>query len=498
MTKPETKAWRCNVCGYVHYGDEPPECCAVCGAAASEFEIYAEASAAPRQQPVGQWSCMICHYTHSGDAPPDICPVCGAAADKFEPAPQQVAVTASKPTTVVIVGAGIAGLSAAQTVRETSPHARVILLGKEKHAPYYRLNLTRYLAGEISDNDLPVHAPGWYEENRIELRYDTEAVAIQPNDKTVELANGEKIAFDKLVLASGAHPWIPPIAGADKAGVYTVRTRDDAKCIIDKVRRGMKCACIGGGILGIEIAAALARHGVDLTMLESFPWLMPRQLNQHGGQVLQDSIAALGVQVRTQARIKEICGGGHATGVILEDGGHIDADMVVVTAGVRANTHLARKAGLKVANGIVVDRHLTTSHPDILAAGDVAEYQGNLYGLWAPAQYQGNIAGLNALGIEAEFGGIPRSNTLKVLDIPLFSIGQIEAQDGSYLSVSRQEAGKYSYFLFRDNRLVGSILIGDTAIAPKLKKLVEMGTDLRQFLQQQPDARQVAAFVAEA
>jgi nitrite reductase (NADH) large subunit len=184
-------------------------------------------------------------------------------------------------------------------------------------------------------------------------------------------------------------------------------------------------------------------------------------------------------------------------GVLLGDGTTIDAGLVLITTGVRPNSYLARIAGLEVGQGIVVDDHLTSSHPDVLAAGDVAEHRGVLYGTWGPAGFQGSIAGLNAAGSPAEFAGIPRSNMLKVLGYDLFSIGQIQVEDASYTILDETIDDNYFYFVFRDTHLVGAILMGDTTLSAGVKNLVEKRLDCSKLLGKHPSAREVLQFVDE-
>jgi nitrite reductase (NADH) large subunit len=398
---------------------------------------------------------------------------------------------------VVIVGSGIAGLSAAESVRQVSPAAEITLVSGENHLPYYRLNLTRFLAGEISEEQLPVHPSSWYDEQKIRLLRGVEAGELATADRTVRLRNGESLAYDKLILANGAQPFVPPAPGSERDGVVTIRSVDDARRLLETVRPGMPVVCIGGGILGLESAAALARRGADVTILERSDWLMPRQLNQTAGELLKNDVARLGIRLLIRARVKEIAGDGRVTGVKLEDGTSLAASLVIVTAGVKPSSDLARRAGLKVNQGIVVDDRLATSRPDVLAAGDVAEHRGVLYGIWGPAQFEGNIAGLNAAGRETIFGGIPRSNTLKVLGVDLYSIGRFQPEGGD-TAVDRRSDGHYACYNFRENRLVGAILLGDIRLAAAVKKAIENGTDLSALLAGKPAAKDIAEHLARS
>ncbi len=422
------------------------------------------------------WRCTVCGYLHYGDAPPMECPVCSASADAFEliNATAQTTANDSRAQTLIIVGAGIAGLSAAEAARDTAPDAKIILFSAEAERPYYRLNLTRFLAGEIADDALPIHPLDWYESNRIELKLLTAVDKILPNEKVVELGHGLKVEYDKLIVTTGAAPLIPPIAGNQLPHVFTLRTAEDAKIILAKVRPGMKVVGIGGGILGLENAGALARRGATVTVVEAFRHLMPQQLNPAGSEVLANHLNTLGIRVLEGAEVAQIDEGA----VWLKDGQQVPAEMVVITAGVRSNTGLLKSAGLPVNKGVLVDNFMRTSNPDILAAGDVCEHDGVMYGSWAAAQYQGRISGMNAAGTAAEFGGIPRSHTLKVLGKGLFSIGQIQEPDGSYRRVEDYPGGNYRMFMIHDGILVGTLLIGDLSLATPVRKAIEARTRL--------------------
>lgn len=501
MQPTDTTAWQCTVCGYIHHGPEPPDECPVCGVSSDEFEPRAEEIQAAPAAAVRRWRCLICDYVHQGDAPPDECPVCGAAADQFEPVAEEVA-SASTPTAtaakVVVVGAGIAGLAAVEALRAAAPEAEIALISREPELPYYRLNLTRYLAGEIGEEALPIHPEEWYAENDIRLLRGSEVRNISPNDRTIQLDDGAQETCQKLILTAGAHPFVPPFPGAQRENVHCLRTLDDARQILEKAVPGARCACIGGGILGLEAAGALAHQGVAVSLLESHGWLLPRQLNRQAGEVLERHVESLGIRLLHQARTDEIAGDASASSVTLQDGGKVPADLVVIATGVRSNSHLARRAGLTVDKGIVVDDHLYTSHPDILAAGDVAEHRGVLYGTWMAAQSQGKIAGMNAAGLDAEFAGIPRSNTLKVLGLDLFSIGRIEPEDASYDVIEREADGNYHRFLFRDGRMAGAILLGDAALSARASTAIESGRDFSGLLRQRPTADDVLVALAES
>lgn len=485
------QAWRCTVCGYIHVGATAPDECPVCGAAQTEFESYVAPEATRPEARVTRWQCLSCNYVHEGSEPPDVCPVCGAAKDKFEAARAAPSGSGARAIRVVIAGGGIAGVSAAETIRRVSPEASITLLALDPELPYYRLNLTRYLAGEITRDKLPIHPAAWYAEQRIELGCGAMVERIVPEARQVVLGDHRTISYEKLILTLGSHCYVPSLAGTQLHGVIALRTAADADEILRRIGEGARCVCIGGGVLGIETAGALAQRGADVTMLESHDWLMPRQLNRKAADILQRHIQSIGVKVVKNAKTREITRDERVTGVALEDGRVLPAELVVLATGVRPNTALARKTGIEVNTGIVVNNHLECSLPDMFAAGDVAEHNGQVYGAWAASQYQGSIAGLNAVGIRTAFGGLPRSNTLKALGLDITSIGRFQPEDGSYIVVESEALTAYLEFVFRDGRMVGAILIGHSELAAPVKKAVESGADFSELLQAAPTCADV-------
>ena len=494
-------AWLCTVCGYIHHGAEPPDACPVCGATSDLFELQeAEEETAASEETAlpaaSQWRCLNCEYVHKGDTPPEDCLVCGSPRDRFEalaeaPSPSGEGDAAR----VVIVGAGIAGISAAEAVRNNSDEAQVLVLAKENALPYYRLNLTRYLAGEIKQGNLQLKSDAWFEAQNIQIRTGCEVCSVDREQKALTLRDGEEIPYDRLILAMGSHPFIPPFPGATRENVTALRTVSDVEFILAQASESRRCAVIGGGLLGLEAAGALAKRGLEVTLLEGHGWLLPRQLNETAARYLEAKVEKVGIDLRNQVRVKELVGEERVRAVLLEDGGTIDTDLVIIATGVRPNSYIARMSGLEVNRGIIVDDHLRTSDDSIFAAGDVAEHRGVFYGTWGPSQFQGTMAGMNAVGVPTEFIGVPRSNMLKVLGYDLFSIGQVKPEDASYWEIKGEIGDSYYTFIFRDSRMVSCILMGDTRLSPAVKRLVEQREDCAELLAAKPTVEDVIAFL---
>lgn len=446
------------------------------------------------------WRCVICGYEEEGSAPPDVCPVCGAASEYFEETAIIIEPVSAHPgmrnESIVVVGAGVAGVAAAESARAVSPEAKVTLLSAESDSPYYRLNLTRYLAGEIAREELPLHPAEWYANSRIQLRLGAVASRLDLERKRLWLSDNSDVTFDRLVLTAGANPFVPPLEGVSKHGVICMRTRTDAETAIAMAAKGYPCVVIGGGILGLEVAGALARRGARVTVLEAGPFLLPRQLNRRGAELLARHAQSAGIELRFEAKTTGISGSVAAEAVQLAGGTIIPAGLVIIAAGIRPNVAMAADAGLSTRSGILVDDQMTSSNRDVFAAGDIAEHAGVVYGLWGPAQTQGKIAGSNAAGSAVHFTPVPRSNTLKVLGVGLFSAGEIEARDHSTTEIETERDARYFRLLFREGRMTGAILLGDVKHASRVLQAIEHREDLSPLLSRHPTAMDLLEAIA--
>jgi nitrite reductase (NADH) large subunit len=470
-----TKTWQCDLCGYVHSGDGAPQTCPVCGAECSHFSPLEIKQSKGREDASEAWQCSICDHIVRGTSPPEFCPICGAAAALFHPY-ESVAPSAavSDINKLVILGAGIAGMTAAEEARRQSPDIEISLVSREMALPYFRLNLTRFLAGDVAEEELVIHQKEWFDSQQIHY-ISGEAHTIDRENHQVILRDGQPLPYDRLILSNGAHPFIPPIPGANRDGVSVLRTLEHARNMVNSLHPGSRVVCIGGGLLGLETAWALQKRGAEVTVLEGFGWLLPRQLPALAADLLQQHLQHRQLTIECGIQVKEITGDEAVRGVLLEDGREIPADMVVLATGIRPNSHLARGCGLKVQNGVIVNDQLATSDEHIFAAGDVAEHHGRVYGIWPASYAQGMVAGTNAVGGDAEFSGIPMTNRIKVLDVDLFSIGQIQPTDASTRIFEVQENGNYRGLVCHDGQVVGAVLYGDMSLTGLMQQAVEKG-----------------------
>ena len=384
----------------------------------------------------------------------------------------------------VIVGNGLAGTITAKTLRESEPDAEIILFGEERHLYYPRPNLIEYLAGRLPLEKLFAYPEAWYKERRIDVRLGTRVARVRPDEKRIETAAGSMESYDALCLADGAGSSVPPIRGADKPGVLTLRTLDDAEAILARVAARPEVVVVGGGLLGLELARALKSRGAAVTVLEIFPYLLPRQLDPPGGAVLARQFEAAGIRVRVGVATEEIIGSPEATGVRLKTGEEIPAGSVLIAAGVRPNVGLAREAGLTVDRGVVVDDFMAASRAGIFAAGDGTQHKGRLYGIIPASFDQARTAAASMLGLRKPYAGTVPSNTLKVMGLSLASVGIVNPEPAAGLEEIRREddaSGLYRKIVLDGGRLVGAVWMGTREGVPLIARAVAARLDVAGF-----------------
>jgi 3-phenylpropionate/trans-cinnamate dioxygenase ferredoxin reductase component len=309
----------------------------------------------------------------------------------------------------IIVGGGLAGAMAAQTLREEGFDGRISLLGQEANAPYERPPLSKdYLQGKAERDSIFVHPEHWYAEHAVELRLGATVASVDAASRTVVTDTGAQLHYDKLLIATGSKPRRLGVPGADLDGVYYLRKVEDSERIKIEFARAKRVVIIGAGWIGLETAAAARAAGLDVTLLISGDMPLQHVLGPEVAPTFAELHRSNGVDLRYRTTSAELTGRhGAVTGVILSDGTRIDADMIIVGIGAVPRTGLAAAAGLKIDNGIVVDEHLRTSDPDIFAAGDIAHTYNPRLGRhiriehWANARRQGVIAAKAMLGQDA-------------------------------------------------------------------------------------------------
>lgn len=383
-----------------------------------------------------------------------------------------------------IIGNGVAGNTAALTLSRLVPGARINVYAAEAHPYYPRPLLTEFLAGELDLEHLYFKPLSWYAGRNIALHLGTPVAAIIPQEHRITLADGTKAGYDRLLLAAGAQAWVPPIRGADKPGVFTLRTVDDALAIRSYARQARRAIVIGGGLLGLEAARALRVLGLQVRVVEFLPRLLPRQLDAEGAAVLQGLIEGRGIEIMLDVAAEEVLEADGVRGLRLKDGREMEGELVLVSTGIRSNVALARQAHLEVSHGVVVDEHLRTSAADVYAAGDVAEFDGRVYGIVPAAIEQARVAAAHMAGDEsATYQGTVPFTTLKVTGIDLTSVGVImpeEGREAEYQELRRTDGaqGLYRKLVLKDGRIVGAILLGDKARVGPVTQLINRSVDV--------------------
>ncbi|MFJ9536722.1 NAD(P)/FAD-dependent oxidoreductase [Streptomyces sp. NPDC101225] len=373
-------------------------------------------------------------------------------------------------TRVVVIGAGLAGVRLARRLGELG--TPVTLIGEEEHRPYNRVLLAEVLAGRYSPDVIALPAPAELVRGRV--------TGIGREVRAVHLADGSKIAYDALVLATGSNPVLPPLRGLFRdahrhsapdhvlpEGVHAFRTMDDCLGLSKAVRPGVRAVVIGGGLLGVSAARALARRGAQVVLAQQGERLMERQLDPNASKLVERHLADLGVEVHTECRVRDVrCVAGAVRSVEMHDGYALDADLVVLACGVHPRVGLAQDAGLEVRKGVVVDDELRTSDPRIRAIGDCAQHDGTVYGLATPALEQAEVLAESLSGrTHARYTGTRALTRLTLAGEGFFDLaafGETEARPGDdVVQLADATRGTYRKVVVRDDRLIGGVLVGE-------------------------------------
>ncbi|MCH4206741.1 MAG: FAD-dependent oxidoreductase [Solobacterium sp.] len=376
----------------------------------------------------------------------------------------------------VILGAGIAGISAAEAIRSKDPDGTITVLSKDPHYPYYRPQLTKSLnKADLSADQILVHPENWYSERRIDLKSNTDIRAISPSAHNVTLGDGTEVHYDKCIYALGSTCFVPPIPGHDLKHVKTIRTIEDVKAIQDIMQDHETAVLIGGGVLGLEAAWGLLQCHKRVTVLEAAPRLMPRQLDEEASALVSRLSEAKGLELHTGVKITEIKETDTGMTVMTETGSY-DADLVLVSAGVRANVQLAKDAGVTVERAIVINAKAETNIEDLYACGDCAQYQGINYALWSQAIAEGTTAGINAAGGNEEYHGIDGALTFFGLGMTLFAAGDQGSDPNVHydtIESGNSDQNTYRIGYVKEGALCGVILINDLAHMKELNNAVQ-------------------------
>lgn len=381
----------------------------------------------------------------------------------LEPALDEPAPAESSRDRILIIGNGIAGISTAEQLREQGGDFDIVIVSDEPHHFYNRMGLESVLWGRAAMQGLYLLKEDWYQLNKIDTWLNTQVTEVNPASHRVTLGTGEQVDYHKLVLATGAQPFVPADEGFQLPGVFTLRAAEDALSIRRWVQQhdSNRAVVLGGGVLGIEAAEALTQMGMKVSIVHNAEYLMNRQLDRHAAVILKTFLGNKGTRVVTGSGIRTIAESGDLLEVLLDDGRVLVTDIVLLCVGVRSNTKLAQSAGLEVGRGVIVDENMRTSDADIYCVGDAAELPGALGGLWSVGSEQGKVAASSILDGDAVYQtqSLPPVQ-LKVSGIDLKSFGSFDEEAGAE-SRTEGDPAKYTWkhLCIRDGKLLGGVFV---------------------------------------
>jgi nitrite reductase (NADH) large subunit len=392
---------------------------------------------------------------------------------------------------VLIIGNNISGTFTAQNIRALNDEVEIQIYTQESYPYYTRVKLPELISEKVTIDDLIVFNEDWYKNKQISLDLNKVINKIDLASKKVQI-EGESslVSYDKLILALGSMPNIPPIKNAnkfkqDKKGVFTLRSIDDALEIKNFIKKEdvKRAIVIGGGLLGLELANQINNSNLETTVVEFFPRLLPRQLDEECGAMLKDEIQSRGIKVVLDAATEEILGNGSVTGIKLKGGQQIESEIVLIQAGIRPTIDLAKEAGIQTNRGIIVNEFLETSEQDIYAVGDCIEYKEQIWGIIPACMEQSKIVAASALGLKnVDYKGTTPKNTLKIIGLELTSMGIIDPsqeQGGAWEILKKADKKDccYQKIVLKGNKLKGAILFGDNKAMSYVSNKMEEDVD---------------------
>lgn len=389
----------------------------------------------------------------------------------------------------VIVGNSTAGLSAAEAIRSIDKRGEVTVVSDEPYQAYSRPLITYWLSGKADNAMMHYKGGTFYKDLNVNLMLGKKAVKIDAKKKRLHLEDGTSLPYDKLLLATGGTPIVPPLKGGDLKGVFTFTQWDDAKKVKDYLgkHKVKDVVVIGGGLIGLKTTEALIELGLHATVLELADRILSATFDAKASRLMTAYLKDKGVDVLTENTAEEILGeGGRVSGVRLRDGRELSCGMVVLAIGVKPNVSLTEGTGIKTNRGVIVDSRMQTSVPDVYAAGDVAEARDSLIGasrsiaIWPLAVRGGRVAGVSMAGGKAEYGGGYPMNSVEIHGLPTISVGITDPKEREYTIIEEYEPEKYVYrkVVLKDGRVRGVIFIGKIERAGLFTGLVNEGVDV--------------------
>jgi NAD(P)H-nitrite reductase large subunit len=377
--------------------------------------------------------------------------------------------TRKEKTDYLIIGNSAGGIGAAEAIRQVDKEGALTIVSDEPYPAYSRPLISKYLTGEQTLEGILFRTLDFYDQNSIIFLPGKKVTHLELNHQTAQLEDGEQIAWEKLLLATGGKPIFPRMKGSSKRGVFTFTNLDDAKAIDGFLdNNAKKAVVIGGGLIGISVTEALMKRGVDVIVVEMKGHILNTMLDQQASSMAEEVLKQAGVEIIAGQTVVKVNGRGKVEEVILDNGAAIPCNLVVVAIGVSPRSELVLDAKLEINRGIVVDRHMATNCPGVYACGDVAEAYDFVYGenrltpIWPNAYIGGRIAGLNMAGVTDEYPGSTAINSLNYFGIDIASAGMPAApNDDGYETISKQEGNIYQKVILKNDLIMGMICVGN-------------------------------------
>jgi NAD(P)H-nitrite reductase len=383
---------------------------------------------------------------------------------------------------IIIIGGGIAAVNAIKAIRETNPDVEIDLFGEENFYPYFRLKLSKCLLDKPEEDSLLLQKKDWYEMNKINLHLNVRVQGLDIKRQEITLSQEKRMHYDKLLLANGACNRPLTITGADGRKTNTIRNLEDLQKLRGILEDKQIILYIGGGVLGLEIAWVLQQHHKQVVIAEIQNRLFPYQLDERAAVLLKNRVESFGVKVLTGAEVVNIIGDQAAEGFEMKDGSKFPCETVLYSTGIRPNIDIVKGTTIKTNRGVIVDDQMQTNIADVYAAGDVAEHNGKVYGLWNAAAEQGKTAGYNMVNRTTFYQPSVPVTFLNAYGISLFSMGEV-AETGDTRTLIEEDPARDTYrrIFIRNQAIVGAIIIGDTGKSSLLKTAIEQKLPLERI-----------------
>jgi NAD(P)H-nitrite reductase large subunit len=392
-------------------------------------------------------------------------------------------------TEYLIIGNSAGGIGAAEAIREVDKENTVTILSDEPYPAYSRPLISEYLSCERTLDEILFRPAGFYEQNSIDLMLGKSVKSLDLTGKTVGLDGGEKIAWTKLLLATGGIPIVPKMEGLDKKGVFKFLTLGDAKAINDFLNDHSRAVVIGGGLIGISVSEALTKRGIPVTIVEMKDRVLNTILDERASAIAEEMITKAGIRVIVNNTVSEIIGAKAVEGVVLDSGEVIPCDLVVIAIGVLPRTELVKEIDIEINRGILVDRHMATSVPDVYACGDVAEAYdfvinaNRLIPIWPNAYIGGMTAGANMAGVKIEYPGGTVMNSVNYFGLDITSAGIVIPPDSNCDVLTRDMDAIYQKVVLSGGQIIGMVFVKDIEKSGIIFGLMREKTDVSNFKQ---------------